>query len=51
MSKDGKKDAAPLRAFYNKVLETLGKLHNALYSQLLIHFSVVKSVIKYTMST
>lgn len=51
MSKDGKEEAAPLRALYNKVLETLGKLHNTLYSQVPIHFTVFKSDTKYTMST
>jgi len=51
MSKDGKEEAAPLRALYNKVLETLGKLHNTLYSQVPIHFTVFKSDTKYTLST
>jgi len=48
MSKDEKEEAAPLRALYNKVLESLGKLRNTLYSQLPIHFTVYKSDTKYT---
>jgi hypothetical protein len=30
MSRDGKEEPVPLRALYNKVLETLGELHHAL---------------------
>jgi hypothetical protein len=48
---DGKEEAAPFRALYNKVFETLGKHQNTLYSQLPIHCSVVKSDTKNTKAT
>jgi hypothetical protein len=51
MSKDEKEEHVPLRALYNKVLETLGKLQHTLYSQLPIYFTVVKSDTKYTTPT
>lgn len=50
MSKDGKEEPVPLRALYNKVLETLGKLHHTLYSQLhcQLHITLTSSLIQNT---